>query len=239
MLYRIINTTLKKVIEFILQFIIPDSIFDNRNIKETLKLYKDENFGGLSTKIRFWDSPLDFVESITPNNGKILDLGCGEGVLTNYLAISKPSRNIVGIEISHRINLADHGLNNVKFIQGNVLKDDFPECDVIIMSHLMHHLPSLNSQEILIKKCYQRLNKGGKLIIVEVDKQFSFRYFVVWITDIFIVPILFEGQLSNMNIFHRSALNWENILSKTGFKIRLLKRFKRGPFPDILFICQK
>ncbi len=239
MLYKIINVTLKKILAIILRLIIPNSIYSDSNIKNTVSLYKSKGFGGLSANIRFWDSPLVFVETITPDKGKILDLGCGEGVLTNYLALCKPSRSIIGMEISHRIKLANHGLKNVKFLQGNVLKDDLPACDVIITSHLLHHLPSQKSQEELIKKCYQRLEKGGKLIILEINREFSFRYFIVWITDVFIVPILFEGQLSNMNVFHRQAKDWKNILLKTGFKIKLINHFKKGPFPDILFICQK
>lgn len=238
-MHSIINTILRSSLRVFFKLINLDKIISQPNIQKITNLYQGENFGGLSVKIRFWDSPLSYVETKVPPQGTILDLGCGEGVLTNFLAISKPTRKVVGMEISDRVDLADRKIKNTKFIKADVLKANFPKCDTIVMNHLLHHLPSFESQKKLITKCYNELQPGGNLIIVEVDRRFSLKYLLVWLTDIIIVPILFEGKLINLNIFQRPGKEWEKILTQVGFKIHQQKRFKDGPFPDILFICQK
>lgn len=209
-------------------------------IYQTIALYPPKGFGGLSTKIRFWNAPFKEIEKKVPKKGTVIDLGCGEGILTNYLATASPSRRIIGIELSaRRVKFANRGLKNTQFIKGNVLKINFPKADSIIMSHMLHHLLSYNDQIKLLKKCYISLKKNGKLIIAEVDRGFNFKYLVGWITDILIVPILFENRIINTKIFHRSKKEWKKILKKNGFKVLSIQSFGKGPFPDIIMVCSR
>lgn len=239
--YTITNGLLKWMVTgfFNLPFI-EDHSLSNKKVKETVSLYPETSFGGLSAKIRFWDSPLERLEKYVPKQGTIVDLGCGEGILTNYLAICEAKRRMVGIELNKsRTIFANRGLRNTTFVHGDVLKKDFPKCDAIVMSHMMHHLLSYNDQIKLLDRCWQSLNKDGLLVIAEVDKQFSFKYLLGWVTDTIIVPILFEKQFFNGAIHHRSLNEWKQILPKNGFKIMKIDQIAGGPFPDIIILTKR
>lgn len=239
--FNLINRLLKFSVQvfFSLPFI-EDHAKKNKIVRETVALYPNTGFGGLSAKIRFWDSPIEQLEKFVPKSGVIIDLGCGEGIMTNYLAKSAPQRQLIGIELNKsRTKYANRGLKNAKFIQADVLEEALPKADSIVMSHLMHHLPSFQDQMKLIQHCGSSLRQGGQLIIVEVDKQFSLKYLFTWLIDAVIVPILFDKQFFNIKVFHRSRRDWKLIIEHFDFKVERIEQVKNGPFPDIIILAKK
>ena len=207
----------------------------NEYVNKTVNLYPNKTF----VKIRFWDAPFIEVEKIVPSNGKILDLGCGEGIFTNYMAISSGKRKIIGVELDRsRIAQADKGLKNVKFTNADVLKQDFPRVDVVVMFHLLHHLTSFESQEELFKKLVKKITKGGKLIIVEAEKEFSYKYFLAFFTDHFLVPLLFEKKWYSP-IFFRTSQQWRNFIESLGFSCKIKAISQGKPFSHVVLVCKK
>ena len=129
-------------------------------INKTVSLYSGLGWKSLFTKIRFWDAPFVEVEKLVPKSGVMIDLGCGEGIFTNYLALASNNRKITGVEIDKgRIKQADKRLKNVKFIQGDATKLKVPRADIIFMFHLLHHLSSFNDQVKMINECAKKLKK--------------------------------------------------------------------------------
>ena len=180
------------------------------------------------------------VERIVPKKGKILDLGCGEGIFTNYMALSSSKRKILGIELNkERVVQADKGIKNVNFKYGNALTSFLPKSDVIVLFHLLHHLLSFSDQEKLIKKCSRSLNKGGCLVVVEVDIKPTFKYLVSWLTDHFVVPILFNHYFFEKNIFFRGKKDWLFLLKENNFECKAISMEKGKPFTHIVFKCIK
>lgn len=81
-----------------------------KNFKETstLMYFQSDFFLENSLKI------LELFEKIKPNN--ILELGCYNGILLNFLAGKYPSQNFTGVDIEEKII----GFANEKFIQKNL-----------------------------------------------------------------------------------------------------------------------
>lgn len=207
----------------------------NESAQKVVKLYGEDKFTG----IRFWDAPFIEVERFIPKKGKILDLGCGEGIFTNYLGLSSPLRNIIGIDLDEtRIKKANHGVKNVAFFYGDAIKYEMPRVDCIIMFHLLHHLSSLKDQENLIKRCSENLPKDGRLIIVEVEPKFSLKYFLAWSTDHFLVPWLFEKRFYS-EVFFRSSYDWRKLIGGFGFSCTITDASKEKPFSHMIFSCRK
>lgn len=235
-----IKLILVEFLEFFFSPLFPESFQNDRYISKTLQLYKKDKFTEPFTKLRFWDAPFREIEIVVPRAGKIVDLGCGDGVFTNCFALTGPQRMLTGIELNkERIVEADKGLKNTRFIHADVLKKNFFQPDVFLMIHLLHHLLSRTDQEKLIKKCSKTLKKGGKLVVVEVDVKPTFKYLVSWLTDHFVVPILFEGKIFESKIYFRKKEEWLKVLKENGFSCKVVSAEKGKPFSHVIFDCTK
>lgn len=209
-------------------------------VERIFNLYHCLGWKRIFAKIRFWDAPFIRVEKMVPKKGFIVDLGCGEGIFSNYLAAASNRRSVLGIELDKkRVGQADRGLKNVTFRQGDVLATRLPSCDTIILFHLLHHLLSRADQEKLIKKCKLALKNGGKLIIVEADIKPTFKYIVSWLTDHLVVPIFFEGKLFESKIFFRKKGEWIKVLEENGFSCKMVSAEEGKPFTHVIINCLK
>lgn len=235
---RLINYFLQVILRIFFKPILKEE--KDPYVKKVIELYKKSSFTYFFAKIRIWDSPFQQVERLIPKKGLILDLGCGDGFFSNYLAIKSPQRKIVGIELnSNRIKDANKKIKNAKFVQDNVLSTKFEKSNVILMFHLLHHLPTRVEQEKLIEKCHLSLEKNGKMVIVEVDKKPLSKFLFSHLADKVIVPILFENKLIDYNINYRGSSEWIKLLKKHKMKVRFIRADKEKPFSHIILECYK
>lgn len=212
----------------------------SKNLKKAVSLYEKDGFGKLFSQIRSWDAPYEVLEKIVPKKGEILDLGCGDGLLVNYLALSSPKRKITGIELnSDRIEIADKGIKNARFLRGDILTKKYPKADSVILAHVLHHLPSFASQEKVLEKLSGILKKKNKLIILEIDNKPLLKYFFSIIVDSVVVPILFEGKVFATKLFYRTSSEWQRLLEELGFSVEVKSTHRGMPFSHILIEATK
>lgn len=210
-----------------------------KQANQVIQLYSNTFWNQWFSKIRFWDAPYLEVEKMVPKQGLIIDLGCGEGIFTNFLALSSSQRNILGIELNkNRLRSASRGISNVTFKAGDATRVNWPTADVVVMFHLLHHLSSFKSQKKLIDRTLTKLKPHGKLIIVEIDKKFSVKFLITWLTDHFLVPWLFEGRFYSP-VFFRSLTDWIEIIKKKNLSVKAYPVEQGRPFTHIILRCQK
>ncbi len=53
-------------------------------------------------RVRWRTCPLDAVAERVPERGRVLDLGCGHGLLGAYLALTSPHRLVLGVDLDDR-----------------------------------------------------------------------------------------------------------------------------------------
>lgn len=211
-----------------------------RDVKKVMDLYDLDDFTSWFKQIRFWDAPYLEVEKNVPKKGHILELGCGEGLFTNFMALTSSRRKITAVDLdANRLKQADNGLPNTNFRVGDVTKMKIPKSDAIVMFHLLHHLLSYDMQETLIEKCVKALNKNGKLIIVEIDTRPLWKYLVSWFTDHYIVAVLFENRFYEPNIFFRKKDGWLKLFKKMDLKYSYKNVSQNKPFSHILFVIKR
>lgn len=205
------------------------------NLRKTLKLYNNIGFSQLFNKIRVWDAPYDDIEKMVPRKGVILDLGSGDGLLGNFLAISSPQRKVLGVEINkERVRNSPQISNKTSFKVGNILENNFPKAGAITLIHVLHHLGSYEDQEKLIRKCKDELKAGGVLIIAEIIEKPILKFIFTAFTDYVILPILFENKLFSGKVYFRSLETWQKLLKNNGFIIST-KLINRGmPFSHVI-----
>lgn len=207
-----------------------------KNLKKTIALYKGHDFNELFSLIRVWDAPFEKINKMVPKKGVIVDLGCGDGILANYLGISEKKRKVLGVELNKaRLKEANKGVKNVGFRKGDIVKGNYPKADCILLTHVLHHLSSKEDQEVVLKFAKKKLKKGGMLIITEIIERPLLKLVFTWLTDAFTVPILFEGKLYDFSFRYRTENNWKYLLSSIGLSVKSELVHKHKPFSHVIF----
>lgn len=209
---------------------------EQKIIKQTIALYHHYGWKKYFARLRFWYAPFVEIEKLLPKKGTIVDLGCAEGILTSYAALSSKDRQMIGIDIdAKRIKQSPH-LKNAIFKHGDVTKTSFPKSDALVVFHVLHHMESLKTQEDFIQKCHEQLKPSGLLIIIEVNVRPTLKYLMTWFTDRILVAWVFEKNIY-AKIFFRKKSDWEKLLSQAGFNVKTITPPDRGPFSNIIFVC--
>jgi 2-polyprenyl-3-methyl-5-hydroxy-6-metoxy-1,4-benzoquinol methylase len=172
---------------------------------------------------------------LLPHNGLIIDIGCGYGVLANYLSLHLPKNQVLGIDLNYkRIDSANMSINNRKNITFRIedaSNSALPDCEGIVMTDFLHHVCPPDQQKIL-ENAFLSLRKGGVLLISEADpgaKPF-YRYWASYLSDRVLYPL--------SKSYFRKSSDWENTLSRLGFKVGVV-RLRNPIFAGILFTCRK
>lgn len=111
---------------------------------------------------------------LVPQQGKVLDIGCGYGFMSYMLHFVSPGREVLGLDYDEqKIETAQHCFSKterINFECVNILQYDFDKQDAIIMADMLHYLKPADQQS-LIRKCVERLNDNGVLIIRDGDSE--------------------------------------------------------------------
>src|SRR5271156_710820 len=84
---------------------------------------------------------------------RILEVGCGEGAVTQRLNAVYPDVEITAIDVTPRVGRLYRGaLARVRFVQCTVEEialDEPGEYDLVVLSDVLHHVPAESRQSIL------------------------------------------------------------------------------------------
>jgi len=135
------------------------------------KGYKKKDF--IQAKFDFVDEMMKLggINSEEDSNAKVLDVGCGVGGTSRYLAKSLGTdASVTGITLSpNQVKRAtelavEQGVNNAKFTVMNALEMDFPDnsFDVVWACESGEHMPD---KEAYINEMMRVLKPGGKFVM--------------------------------------------------------------------------
>jgi 2-polyprenyl-3-methyl-5-hydroxy-6-metoxy-1,4-benzoquinol methylase len=76
--------------------------------RRALSLYDTAARGDrFHTRLHWWTCPFPALEREVPVGGSVLEVGCGHGLLSTYLALSSPQRRVTGIDVDpHKVEQA-------------------------------------------------------------------------------------------------------------------------------------
>ncbi|XP_028412415.1 uncharacterized protein LOC114535236 [Dendronephthya gigantea] len=124
----------------------------------------------------------EFIRHLNLSKGdKVLDMGCGTGKLTKYIAdIVGPDSEVVGVDPdAARIKIAVEKYkecSNLHFHVGDSVAgfphDDQPYYDTHVSTHVFHWIPN-DGKVIYIQTAYKCLKSGGKLAICCSEKMLN------------------------------------------------------------------
>lgn len=161
-------------------------------------------------------------------NTQILDLGCGNGYLVNYLV--EQGYNAYGTDASEKGIAIAQKTNHNRFFVQDLSSGALPEqlqhilFDTIISTEVIEHL---YNPEAFIGFCRQQLKQGGELIITTPYhgylKNLALSIFNKW--DSHMDPLWLGGHIK---LWSRKTLT--RVLTNAGFTIVAFKGCGRFPY---------
>lgn len=172
--------------------------------------------------------PLEEIDRSLPRKGRIVDLGCGEGIVARYLA-KNSKRQVIGVDLDEK-RLKKSQFENLQFELADIRSYELKNARGVILSDVLHHLNFIDQDKVLIN-ITKNLKKGGVLIIKEIDTLEFVRSKLSRFWDFIFYP--------KEKIYFSNSDNMSRKLTKLGFKVLLKRPARFFPGSTALFICKK
>jgi len=200
-----------------------------------LNLYGDDDWIlSLYLRLRWRLCPFEKIEQLLPKSGRLLDLGCGYGILSNYMALKSRTREVIGIDRSvKRITVAAGSSSekgNPAFIRCDITELESGLVDGIVLTDFLHHIDYQN-QASLLSRCRELLKEDGVLVILEVDNRPLIKYIITLLIDkILNVPD---------KIYYRDNGTFTKVLREAGFAVTSYAADEGLPLSDRIYVCTR
>lgn len=118
---------------------------------------------------------LNLIDLPRDTSLKVLDLGCGTGVLSHLILQNFQQANVVAFDFAENMLMACQNnlsayQNRVEFKQGDFAVDDIgSDYDLVVSGLAIHHLDA-EAKKKLFKNLFSIMNSGGLLLIREIVK---------------------------------------------------------------------
>jgi len=181
---------------------------------------------------------LEEIEQYLPDHGTILDLGCGFGLFSLYIAARKPHAHVIGVDVNAaRLRIARAaaqklGIANVTYEQRD-LREWRPHATLAgaYALDVFHHLPVACGDELL-RELFARLEPGGRFLLKDIDTTPRAMLWFTYLLDVLMSP--------RDDFFYRSASVWQKTIGGVGFApAHVHYLWDILPYPHILLICDK
>jgi len=179
--------------------------------------------------------PFETVESHVPGKGRILDFGCGYGMLSNFLALRSPHRQVLGIDLNKdRIEVAmrsSKGHPAVSFQLGDVRDFQGIPFDAVVMTDVLHHIDE-DRVRVLLRIIRACLSDDGTLVVLDVDRSPLRKFYTTYLID----------RLLNLtrSLHYRSKEVLVHLLEGSGFRVRQVVPADQDlPLSDVIYLCGK
>jgi uncharacterized protein len=143
--------------------------------RKVARLYRYQ--GKFVEQFVYWKMKTDPVfpslDQVVPREGFILDLGCGYGMATHWLAYCTDRRTFLGLDYDEdKIRVAQRTApqhERIRFEAANILESDYPPCDTVLLLDVLHYWTP-EKQQLILGKVRRALRPGGRLVLREAAR---------------------------------------------------------------------
>jgi 2-polyprenyl-3-methyl-5-hydroxy-6-metoxy-1,4-benzoquinol methylase len=181
---------------------------------------------------------LSVMDLLLPEEGRILDVGCGFGLFAAYFGQTQPARRITGVDTNERrIAMARHVTDSLGLVSHEFLVGDARSASVVgpfdaaYVLDVMHHVPR-EDQEALLARLRDLLAPGGVLVLKDITTEPHFGLKFTELLDRVMVGW-------NEPLAYRHHREWGEMLGRLGFRVRAVRVPDILPYPHIVIAARK
>jgi 2-polyprenyl-6-hydroxyphenyl methylase/3-demethylubiquinone-9 3-methyltransferase len=132
------------------------------------------------------DAFVELIRKWKPSASRILEVGCGEGAVTQRLSAAYPDAKINAIDITPRIGRLYQGsLDNVRFIQcavQEIATAESGQYDLVVLSDVLHHVP-IAFRRGLLDAIRTALARHGTLVFKDWERNYAPIHWLCYASD--------------------------------------------------------
>jgi SAM-dependent methyltransferase len=221
--------------------------------------YRDTGFFNYRwAKCKLWYDPIFpalIEQSVFPDGARVLDLGCGRGLLAAWLLAAeqmatkgnwpdavppKKSLQIRGVELMAReADCGNRALQPIygKRVQlggGDMRNADMSNADVIAILDVLHYIP-INEQDQILDQIRAALKQGGTFVTRIGNASNSLRFRISQLTDR-CISFVQGHRLPKM--WCRPVEDWIHALENRGFSVQATPMSEGTPFANIMLVAR-
>ena len=192
-------------------------------------------------------------QGLIPDRARVIDLGCGQGVLLALLAAARDPRQAEvwprslpplprattarGVDLrADAIEAARIALGNgAEVAVGDVRDARLAECDVVTILDVLHYI-DFDAQVRLLERVHAALAPGGRLLLRAGDAAQGWRFRLTLACDWLVT--LFRGSLQR-RFYCRTGNEWLHLLRQVGFDAEAQPMCAGTPFANVLLIGRR
>ena len=170
-------------------------------------------------------------EWIRPGS-RVLDLGCGQGLLASLLLATDSGCRVRGIELmptdAGRANTALGGAAEI--VCGDIRHEDFGQTDVAVILDVLHYI-DYAAQDQVLRRLQASLQPGGLLLLRVGDADAGLRFRLSNLVD-HVVVFVRGHRLARL--YCRPLVQWRKALESLGFEVEVISLSHGTPFANVL-----
>ncbi len=188
-----------------------------------------------------------------PPEGRLLDLGCGRGLLLALLLTAReqvekgeyptdwpppPRLDLQGIETSHKlVDIARRALGADAPVEAADLRDlpELPPARVVLLLDVLHYLPAA-AQETLLAQIAAALEPGGLLLLRDADAAAGWRFTATRLQE---RASALARRHWRQSFHYRSQAEWIALLEKNGLATAAEPMAQGTPYANVLVVGKK
>ena len=209
--------------------------------KKLYPLFKGQGaWAAFYTRTKFKICPLLPIEPLLPRAGRVLDLGCGNGLFAAILKLGSSARTITGFDLDEKkiesARAAFKDRPGMDFSVGDLIHSDYPAADIITIIDVLYLIPP-DAKEAILRKCLAALPSGGVLAVKDMDTRPRWKYAWNMLQETLAVKII--GFTLGSRFHFQSREKFTALLDRLGFDVEVVPQHKGYWYPHILYLAKK